>query len=94
MPLQEGDIYTILNQAKIRKDNQGFRYFRLKYWDGRNWIVRFIKSNDTDWIALSESRIMDMIYDKTIVKSPPHEQLDAIIMEEKNEKGSKFSKRQ
>jgi hypothetical protein len=87
MPLHAGDIYTIIDQTKIRTNNQGFKYFRLKYWDGKNWIVRFIKSNDTDWIALPERRIEEMALDKVIARSPPHEQLDAIIMEEKNEAG-------
>jgi hypothetical protein len=90
----EGDIYTIHDQIKIRKENQGFKYFRLKYWDGHNWIVRFIKADDTDWIALTENRIADMIYDKVIERAPPEEQLDAIIMEGKNEAGGwkfKFS---
>ena len=84
MPLTAGDIYTIHDQDKIRRDNQGFQYFRLKYWDGRNWIVRFIKANDTDWIALPEGRILDMIMSKAISRSSPAEQLDAIIMESKH----------
>ena len=88
----EGDIYAIHDQTKIRKENQGFKYFRLKYWDGHNWIVRFIKADDTDWIALTENRITDMIYDRVIEKSTPEEQLDAIIMESKNEAGGWKSK--
>jgi hypothetical protein len=93
-PLTEGDIYTIKDQTKIRNSNQGFKYFRLKYWDGYNWIVRFIKADDTDWIALSETRIGDMVYEGIIAKASPHEQLDAIIMEGKNEAGGgwKFRK--
>jgi len=85
--LSEGDIYAIHDQTNIRKENQGFKYFRLKYWDGHNWIVRFIKRDDTDWIGLSKSRIMDMICDDVIEKATPAEQLDAIIMEGKNESG-------
>ena len=92
-PLTEGDIYTILDQTKIRKQNQGFHYFRLKYWDGHNWIVRFIKADDTDWIALSEGRIADMVYGNIIKKASPHEQLDALIMEGKNESGGGWKKK-
>jgi hypothetical protein len=86
-PFAEGDIYTIHDQTHIRKENQGFKYFRLKYWDGHNWIVRFIKAYDTDWIALTEGRIAGMIYDRVIEKASSEEQLDAIIMEGKNEAG-------
>ena len=85
--LTEGDIYTIHDQTNIRKENQGFKYFRLKYWDGHNWIVRFIKTDDTDWIGLSEGRIAGMICDSVIERATADEQLDAIIMEGKNEFG-------
>ena len=90
--LIEGDIYTVQDQMRIRKENQGFKYFRLKYWDGHNWIVRFIKTDDTDWIGLSESRITGMICDNVIAKATAQEQLDAIIMEGKNEAGGWKSK--
>ena len=90
--LAEGDIYTIHDQTNIRKQNQGFKYFRLKYWDGHNWIVRFIKTDDTDWIGLSEGRITGMISDNVIEKATAAEQLEAIIMEGKNESGGWKSK--
>ncbi len=81
-------------KPKSGKKNQGLKYFRLKYWDGHNWIVPFIKADDTDWIALTENHITGMIHDKVIEKASPEEQLDAIIMEGKNEAGGwkfKFS---
>ena len=83
--LEEGTIYTIKNQNSMREGYKRFKYFRLKYWDGHNWIIRFIKSNATDWIALPESRIFSLINNRDIEKASPHETLDAILMERKNE---------
>ena len=84
MNLKEGDVYTVLLQNHLKKAQQGFKYFRIKYWDGRDWIVRFIRPGDTDWIALDESQIFSMIDRKVIREATPHERLDAIIMELKS----------
>jgi hypothetical protein len=81
VPLKEGDVYTILNQSKLRKENQGFKYFRLVRWDGKIWIIRFIKASDSDWISMTEARLFDMIQNKAIRMSTPIEKLDAIVME-------------
>ena len=83
MTLKEGDIFTIINKSKIKKDND-FKYFKLKYWDGKKWIARFIKSDDTDWISMSESKIFEMINTNVICSSSFSEILEAIVMEKKN----------
>lgn len=85
MQFKEGEIFTILKQKGVRKENQGFRYFKLKYWDGRNWIVRFIKKGDTDWIALSEARIQEMLINNIIEIARPKDMLEAVMLEKKSE---------
>lgn len=79
MMLKEGDTFTILDSASVR--NKYFKYFKIKYWDGKNWIVRFIDNYDTDWIALNESEIFRMLNLKAIRYSKLHEKLEAIILE-------------
>lgn len=81
--LCEGAIYVIRNQKKIREGPMRYKYIILKYWDGLHWVVRFLKDGDTDWIALTETRLLNMISDGTIGTPDAHEKLEAIIMESK-----------
>ena len=86
---KEGDVYTILKPQFFREGPKGFKYIRLKYWDGHNWIIRFLKDKDTDWIAISEVRLAGLIDNKTVEKARPHDALDAVMIEKKFEERRK-----
>jgi len=81
--LSENAIYVIQNQKKIREGYLRYKYIILKYWDGLHWIVRFLKNGNTNWIALTETRLVNMIGDGTIRIPDAHERLEAMIMENK-----------
>ena len=84
--LQEGAIYVIKKQNNLREGTRHYKYIVLKYWNGRHWIVRFLKDSDTDWIALTEARILSMIGDGVIVLPDAHERLEAVMIEKKFDK--------
>lgn len=80
MKFEEGDIYTIKKHDDYR-ELKNYKYIRLQRWDGRHWIVRFIKENDTDWIALTELKLLILVNAEAIVKADYHEIFEAKVME-------------
>lgn len=80
MTLKEGKIFTIINPRLLEKRYRGFKYMRLKYWDGRSWIVTFFDKDDSDWVAMSDSKIFSMLGNRIIREPNVNEKLEIQII--------------
>ena len=81
--IRENTIFLILDPDAFRRKDRGYKFICLKYWDGYHWIARFIKKGDTDWIALSDSRIKELIINKAIRYANPFERFESVLWEKK-----------
>jgi hypothetical protein len=81
---KENTVFLILDPEVFKRSEQGYKFIRLKYWDGYHWIARFLKKDDTDWIALTENRIKELIMYRAIRFANPFERFESALWEKRN----------